>query len=376
VNISQARAFNFKAAIYKSSLLPAVLTGLAMATFVGAVILSSGGDPLALARLGTRYLQADPSGSEGYDGQFVVYIARDLNPSTVAVHLDAPAYRYQRILLPLLTRIFSFGRQELLPWVLAGIGVLSQTLGTWLVARILALWGINPWFSLIYGFWVGFGLGVRLDLPEPLAYTLIAAALLASESARKPLSWMFYFLALFAKEVTLLFVFAAVLSCLWQRRWKESITLVMVTLVPFFLFQAWLWSVFGSPGLGSGGAMATSFELFPYMGLWRIWTFSHLYFLGMALVFVPAIVLPSMWGLIVSLRGWIAGKINVVVLALFLNSLAMAFLPFSTYREPGGVLRFASGLVMAVLLYASRYQHLRVLRYSIFWLALNVFLLK
>ncbi len=33
------------------------------------------------------------------------------------------------------------------------------------------------WYALIYGLWAGFTLAVRLDLPEPLAFALVAAAL-------------------------------------------------------------------------------------------------------------------------------------------------------------------------------------------------------
>jgi membrane protein CcdC involved in cytochrome C biogenesis len=66
----------------------------------------------------------------------------------------------------------------------------------------------------------------------------------------------------------------------------------------------------------------------------------------------------------------------VVVLALMINSVVMFFLPFSTYRETGGVLRFACGLVLSVLLFTSRFRMKRVLNYSFLWLVLNVFLLK
>jgi hypothetical protein len=70
------------------------------------------------------------------------------------------------------------------------------------------------------------------------------------------------------------------------------------------------------------------------------------------------------------------GQRNMIVLGLLMNSLVIIFLPFSTYRETGGLLRFASGLMLAVLLFAGRYQMRRILNYSTFWVVLNVFLLK
>ena len=102
---------------------PAALTGLLLALYIAILILQAGGDPLELAQLGTQFSQGDPEGTEGYDGQFVVYIARDPRPESVAPLLDVPAYRYQRILLPMLARLLSFGVIGNIPWVLAGLGV-------------------------------------------------------------------------------------------------------------------------------------------------------------------------------------------------------------------------------------------------------------
>jgi hypothetical protein len=355
---------------------PPALTLLALLFLVAAVVFKANGDPLALVRIGTRYELSDPNGTQGYDGQFVYYIARNPAPKIVASQLDVPAYRYQRILMPLLGRIISLGSNSALPWVLALIGILAQAAGTWAVAELLARWGVSRWYALVYGLWVGFALAVRLDLPEPLAYGLVAGALLAGERKYSRLSWILFGLALFAKEVTLIFLAAAVLSALIKRDWREVAGLLGVGLLPYLIFQGWLWATFGQPGISSGGAMATGFEVIPFMGLLRIGVLSPLYLLAMLLVFGPAVVLPSIWGAWASIKGFLAGETNVVVLALFLNCLAVAFLPFSTFRETGGTLRFACGLILTVLLFASRYRYRRVLNYSVLWLVLNAFLIK
>jgi hypothetical protein len=361
-----------------SSLLlsPALVTLLVATILVAVALLLAGGDPLVLARLGTRFSQADPQGSEGYDGQFVYYIARNPDPQAVAAYLDVPAYRYQRILLPLLARTLALGRVELIPWLIIMIGVVSLVGGTWVVSELLAGWGVSRWYALVYGLWVGFVLAVRLDLPEPLAYALVAGALLASEHGRPRLSWLLYGLALFAKEVTVAFVLAALLSSLVQRRWQDVGGLLLVAIAPYALFQGWLWWIFGQPGIGSGGNMATPFELIPFMGLWRIANYSLAYLGAMLLVFGPATLLPTIWGIWASLKKLLEHQTNVVVLALLINALLIASLPFSTFRETGGLLRFMCGLVLAVLLFAARYKIRRVLNYSGLWLVLNAFVLK
>jgi hypothetical protein len=355
---------------------PAFVSLAILLSMVCLVILRADGNLLELARLGTIYSQNDPNGTQGYDGQFVYYIARDPNPQHVQPFLDVAAYRYQRILLPLAANILSAGHDDAIPWVIPLLVLISQFVGTWIVGELLFGWGISPWYALAYGLWVGFTLSIRLDLPEPIAYALVAGALLAQERNKNLLSSILFGLGLFAKEVTILFVVAAMLSLLLQKKWRHLVSLVCISILPYGLFQYWLLQVFGQPGIGSGGAMATSFELIPFMGLMRIFAFSAIYGIAMFIVFVPSLVLPAIWGMVASIRKLINRDTNVVVFALLFNALAIAFLPFSTFREPGGVLRFACGLVLAVLLFAGRYAITRVLRYSQLWIILNVFLVK
>jgi hypothetical protein len=228
----------------------------------------------------------------------------------------------------------------------------------------------------VYGLWVGFLLAVRLDLPEPLAYGLVAAAILAHEKRKNWLSWVLWGLALFAKEVSALFVAAALLSDLIHRRWSGAFGLLLVAVLPYGLFQYWLLLNFGALGISSGGAMATPFELIPLMGFVRIGFYSWLYFLAMLLVFGPAVILPAIWSLWAGFRKIVSGESNLLVLSLLLNALVILFLPFSTFRETGGLLRYAGGLVLSLLLFASRNRMIKVLNYSQLWLVLNVFLLK
>jgi hypothetical protein len=355
---------------------PTTTTFLASLLVVIIALLVNGGDPLALARLGTQYANQVVNGTQGYDGQFVYYIARDPQPENVASYLDVPAYRYQRILMPLLARALSLGDERLLPWMLIVIGVLGQTAGAWAVESLLQRWEINRWYALLYGLYAGFLLALVVDLPEPLAYALVAAGILAIEDGRHTLSWGLMALAVFTKEVTLLFVAAVMLSDLLARRWSDLLGMGLVAVLPYALFQGWLGLTFGQPGLGSGGDMATPFEWFPFMGLLRIGQESWLYLLGMLIVFGPTLLWAAVLGIWKPVQFLCAGEKNMLVLAWLLNSLIIIFLPFSTARETGGLLRLACGLVLAVLLFAAYYRQRRVLNYCRLWLVLNVFLLK
>lgn len=355
---------------------PALVSLVLLVLLAATQVILQGGDPLGLARLGTRYNLGDPNGSEGYDGQFVYYIAQTPDPELARPKLDVPAYRYQRILLPLLARALSLGNSSWLAWSLVALGVLSQAAGVWAVARLMESWASNRWYALVYGLFAGFTLSVSVFLPEPLAYSLVAWGLYAHLRDKPLLSAALLGLALFAKETVIFFPLAVLAEHLWRRRWREAALLAGVTFLPFALFQLWLWRVFGQPGIGSGGAMATSFELIPFWGLLQIGRYSLFYLLMMLVVFAPAVILPVVWGLWSSIQRLLKGEGNFVVFALLANAAILPFLPFSTYRETGGLIRFCCGLALAVELFSACYRRQRAMNYSIFWIVLNVFLLK
>src|SRR5262245_11107745 len=99
------------------------------------VVAQNNGDPRALVTIGNRFSNGEPEGTEGYDGQFVYYIARD--PSTAAQYIDVPAYRFQRILLPALGRVLAFGQEPLIPWALLVVNLIALGVGTALLERLL-----------------------------------------------------------------------------------------------------------------------------------------------------------------------------------------------------------------------------------------------
>lgn len=356
--------------------IPVVITLFLCLGFVLITLVKMEGDILQFIVIGTRFSEGDPQGSEGYDGQFGYYIALDPNPQRVRTHLDVPAYRYQRILLPFLARVFSFGDQKAIPYWLVFIPLFGQVLGTAYVAKIIDEMGQKPLLALVNGLNAGSLLAIRVALPEPLAYGCVAVALYAYLKRKYWLTAIWLLMAFLAKEVTVVFGGAILCSLLIRRDWKGSAILLGIGFLPFLLWQVWLWQVFGEMGLGSGGEGATGFEWIPFMGLMRIATYNTVYFAAMLFVFAPLVVLPSIWGVWVSFRDILRGKREGVTLALFFHCLMMYSLPFSTYRETGGILRLSVGFVLVFLLYVVQENHSRLLRYLPLWLVYNVFLFR
>lgn len=355
--------------------LPATVSTLVAAAYVVYRLASTGWEPTGWLELGDRISGGASESSDGYDGQFFYYIALDPDPSSVSAKLDDPAYRYQRILYPLIARLVSLGVEAWIPWAMLLIGLAAHWTGTWSVSEVLSDRGLSRWYALSYGLWVGLVAPVGLGLSEPLAFALAAAGMLSLERRRKLSAAALFGAAAFAKETTLVFLAAALIVELLTERQPRAIAAYAASGALFGTWQLWLLGTFGAVGLRAGGDTATAFEWIPFMGLFRVGFFS-LAALGLYLViFGPSIVLPSIWGTVASVRELLRGARDAETLVLLGFCMLIMGLPFSTFREPLGLVRAADGLVLAAILFASARRWLRPLRYSLFWSAMLAMLL-
>ena len=345
-----------------------------------AVIAIHDGDPLALVTIGTRFsegLDAD-SGTEGYDGQFVYFIVRDpaSAPDFIAAGGDVPAYRFQRILLPALGIVLSLGQEPLIPWALLLVNLVALGAGTALLESMLREYNVSRWYAVGCAFSLSIFGTVRLSLPEPLAYALALGGLMLAQRNRWAWSALLFALAGLAKETALVFPVAVGVYLLWRRQWTTALIFGVIAGLPFVLWQGVLYAWLGEPGIGSGGALATPFEMIPFAGVVRILTEgSPAVFLIFLALLGPFVLLPTLWGLV---KGWRAVRrdnVNLIALLLLFNAGVMLFVPFSTYREPLGILRFIAGLQIAVIVFAAQQGSQRALRYSTIWFMTMLFLL-
>jgi len=190
--------------------------------------------------------------------------------------------------------------------------------------------------------------GLRLDLTEPLAYGLVQGALWAweeQESGRRKQEagkqWgghcslfivsLFIALAALAKETALIAAAGLLLAGLG-----------LAVGLPFAAWQGVLWTWLGRPGVGAGGAMATSFEWLPFAGLLRVATVSWPAFWLLLAIEGPLFVLPTVWALIVSVRDLLRGWRRPWVTVLLAQAAVLLFLPFSTWRGRGWLQRRCS----------------------------------
>jgi hypothetical protein len=353
--------------------------------YLGGIFFANRFDPLTFVTLGTCYSACESYGdtcpanlTKGYDGQFTYYIAR--SPGGASACLDVPAYRYQRILLPMAGRALAFGNEALLPLAFVIINLAALVGATRLLEDLLADLKVSRWYALVYGLFIGVFMSVRLSTAEPLAYGLVILAIWSGQRGNGWGEAVAYALAALAKETALVFVAGVLLYDLLERRWTHALRLALVAGLPFAAWQLTLKLWLGSFGAGSGGAMNTPFEIIPFNGFWRIAydpTSDIRLFFAFAPLVIPAAILPSLWAIYNSSRDLRGGQVHLYTCLLLANALLMAFVPFSTYREPLGLFRFLPGLVICHLLYtALRYPRGRALRYAPLWLALSIWLVS
>ena len=314
------------------------------------------------------------TGWAGYDGQFVYAMARDLNPRTVRASLDVPAYRYQRILLPLVAHGLSRGHPAGILWAVWGVSLGAHLAATVLWCRWWARRGRAFHWALLYGLWPGLLLGLRLGLPEPLAYALGLMGLLWAREDRWVWGYLALLAAVFAKELTWAFVVAAALDGWWRGARRRALGVMLGVGLPWLAWQGWLWRTFGQPGLAAGGWGATSVPLYPLGGLVEVVIRLPLSWVAVyGLVFGPSLLVPLALGAWWAWRRWREGRRDVWTALLALHVALGLWLPMSSW-EPFAVFRVLTGLLVAfwaVALEEKRFPLLR--RLTPFWMALLAF---
>jgi hypothetical protein len=329
-------------------------------------------NPMSFVVIGRQFDPAHGVSGLGYDGQFAYQIA--INPLGASPFLDIPAYRYQRILYPLIARMLSLGNPMLIPWMMIVINIASLTLGTLATELILAGHDKNRWFALAFGLFTGQMLALRLDLTEPLAFMLAQWGVFYFDRRKIGWSGLLFALAAVTRELTLLFPAACALALILNdRKWLKGAGWGLAVLAPFAGWQIFLYQWLGKWGVSSGGASATAFEWIPYHGWWGYHTDETLIFVFFSIFVLAVALVPATAGIVSGIRNLFLRRFGAGTWILLLNCLIFPFLPTSNVLNPPGLIRLVIGLVAAVLDYGALEGSSKALRFSLLWLVLLVF---
>jgi len=325
-------------------------------------------DPKSFIFIGTRWLNNDPKGSSGYDGQFFYYIAKYLFDTPIHM-IDVPSFRFQRILYPLLIRIFSLGNYDLMPWVMIFINIGAIVIGTEVLDRLLRLKGLNPWYSLIYGLFIGQLWCVRRDLAEPLTYMLLLLAIYSYARKSPKLSVTFFILSLFAKESAILFVAGYIASFLMQRKFKNAISFSILILTPFLFYQLFLWNLFGTFGFirSVGLELTYILKIIPFYGLYEHFERQSI-LLPELLNITFLIIIPSLLACILTVVKLFKREFEPAVFYLLFNALFLIFLQKNSYNGIVAYSRLTTKFVTSFIIFSAMTKNQRLLNFSLIWI--------
>lgn len=206
-------------------------------------------------------------GSVGYDGQFYYYIAHDpFILEHAHDHIDAPAYRYQRIMYPLAAWLLSLGRPKWIPYAMVAINFLSILTGTWTILLILRRHRRSPWYALFYAGFPGFLFSLLRSLPEPMAMALVVVAVYFHIKGNIRAQALSLGLAALTQETTLLVAMGFLIASIYEKDLRSCLYLLFPPLV-YGLWRLYLYGQFQTvsflAGIGNFGP--------PFLGILEKW---------------------------------------------------------------------------------------------------------
>ncbi len=220
-------------------------------------------DFTGFAVIGSRWaapelLPPDPiiePGSRGYDGQFFLYIARDpLLLGESCRYIDIPAYRYGRILYPLLAGMLAMGIHSLLPYTLVLVNLFAILFGTHFAVLMLKSAGLNPWYGAGYGFLSGLLICILRDLAGPTAMAgVIGGVYFYHRGSYLPAAGLFAAGILAREVVAMVPVGLFVFDLIFGKTGKRG-GVILFSPLPFLLWSGYLAVRLGSfPWRGGAG---------------------------------------------------------------------------------------------------------------------------
>lgn len=211
------------------------------------------GVPEEIAAKGFEPLYLYP-GETGWDGQFYYYISNDLlAQKDTAEHIDADAYRYQRIGLPLLAKSLSviLGKSWVSPTVYYLASFIIVVTATYVLSVWIQIQGFSPWISLFWGVGIGTQLTLLNGLPDAAADGLLILSIVSYLSQNPILYCIFITLAALSREAYILIAGFILLFTLAHNlygfnlygfrelNWKRLIKQTIIFTLPCVIFVAW-----------------------------------------------------------------------------------------------------------------------------------------
>jgi hypothetical protein len=174
---------------------------------------------------------------DGYDGQaYYVIGLRPWDLATVAKYVEVPAYRYQRILVPLLGHVLSLGRPRLVHLAMVLASVLLVILGTVALIEWFHFRGVGWAWALIFPLFPGTLHSLMRLTPDAPAAALAVAGGYLFVRKRLGASALVLTLAVLTKETMVLVPVGLLLHAARNRDGRAA----MAMAAPVLVLTAWM----------------------------------------------------------------------------------------------------------------------------------------
>ena len=215
----------------------------------------------AVFRATPKFIDPYPAHKYGFDGQLYAEMALDplLRDPQMALALDNPSYRAQRILLSWLAWALGFGKPF---WVLNAFAALNLIFWAGFAWLALRLFSPHGWAGLAGYSAVLLTCGVvesmQASLTDLPSFTLILAALMVGGTAG---AWILSAAMLVRTTSLIGFVGLAEIRPPWGEAFRKNIVRGLITVVPVSLWIVYvLWIFRGSEKNFDGGNFALPFQ--------------------------------------------------------------------------------------------------------------------
>jgi hypothetical protein len=309
-------------------------------------------DPLWFAHVGKQFVVAGHSsrvisqlrwdGPIGYDGQYYLGLAADPTHARDYMGIESGIV-YSRVGYPALIRLTSAGNVSAMPYAMIVINLVAVIAGTLAVGLWLIRRGLPPWPAALYGLYPGLIFCVIRDLTEPLAYALVAIAVLLFDRSLW-LSAGVFALAALTRETAVPFALGAAACLVFAERrdWRRAAGFAVASCGPLLV-----WRIVAGVYTGKSTQEVdhTGRWFAPFHGFFPGWPFDSQHRMIFITVIGPAVLAAA--GAIVQL---VHRRSPVTALVLLANVLLyVVFLPRGVYLDYAAASRAAIGVLLAAL---------------------------
>jgi hypothetical protein len=275
----------------------------------------------------------------GYDGEFYFAVAAD--PTHAKDYLPGRAgIVYARIGYPALAYVLAGGSRAALPAVMLAINLAAVLVATFAIAAWLIRRGLSPWPAALYGLFPGVIFSVFFDLTEPLAFALVALAVLVLDRRPWAAAALFGGAAL-TRETTVPFALAAAVA-VGRGAWRRGVVFAAVTCGPLVLWRIAMQAYTNEATQETGHFPDW---LIPFRGFWPGYPLDSPHRLIFFTIVAPGVI-AALGGVVLLLRP----RARLPAALLLVNVLLyLVFLPRGPYIDYPAAARSVIGILLAAL---------------------------